>query len=196
MPAIISLTQRVKTLFAVNTTTICGVRTVGEVMKLLVLSDSHSALRFMRQCVNAVRPDAIIHLGDHYDDAVAIREEFPHIPMHQVPGNCDRFRCPPGTHEVLCYDVGGVRLYMTHGHRHNVKYDLGLLLRDARSMGAAAALYGHTHMRDCRQEDDGLWVLNPGSCGYGGGSAGLIETRDGTIIACRLLMPGDLEETI
>ena len=165
-------------------------------MKILVLSDSHSALRFMRSCVDAVKPDAIIHLGDHYDDAQALAEEYPHIPMHAVPGNCDRFRCPPGTHEVRCYDVGGVRLFMTHGHRHNVKYDTAWLLADARSKQAAAVLYGHTHVADCRREKDGLWVLNPGSSGYGGGSAGLIETGDGTITACRLLMPGDMEETI
>lgn len=165
-------------------------------MKILVLSDSHSSLAFMRRCVAAMKPDAIVHLGDHYDDAAALAEDYPHIPMHQVPGNCDRFRCPPDAREILCYDVGGARLYMTHGHRHNVKYTLGRLLADARSMQAAAVLYGHTHVADCRREDDGLWVLNPGSCGYGGGSAGLIETDNRQITACRLLLPADLEETI
>ena len=165
-------------------------------MKILVLSDSHSFMRFMRQCVERVKPDAMVHLGDHYDDAEALAEEYPHIRMHQVPGNCDRFRCPPGTYEILCYDVCGVRLYMTHGHRHNVKYDVSKLLADARSMKAAAVLYGHTHIPDCRKESDGLWVLNPGSSGYGGGSAGLIEIENTTITACRLLTPGDMEEII
>ena len=165
-------------------------------MKILVLSDSHSALRFMRSCVDAIKPDAIIHLGDHYDDAQALAEEYPHIPMHAVPGNCDRFRCPPGTHEVLCYDVGGVRLFMTHGHRHNVKLTLGPLLRDARACKASAVLYGHTHIADCTLEEDGLWVLNPGSCGYGGGSAGLMEITDGKIKNCRILRHADLEEFI
>ena len=165
-------------------------------MKILVLSDSHAGLSFMRRCIRAVKPDAMIHLGDYFEDGTAMAEEFPHIPLHQVPGNCDRNRMVRFHPECLCYDVCGVRLYMTHGHRHNVKYDLGLLLRDARSMKAAAALYGHTHVRDCRQEPDGLWVLNPGSCGYGGGSAGLLETENGTIIACRLLLPADLEEMI
>ena len=165
-------------------------------MKILVLSDSHSSMRFMRQCVERVQPDAIVHLGDHYDDAVALAEEYPHIRMHQVPGNCDRFRCPPGTHDILCYDIGGVRIYMTHGHRHNVKYDLNLLLENAKSMKAAAVLYGHTHIRDCRREPDGLWVLNPGSAGYNGGSAGILEIENGAITACRLLLPADLEETV
>jgi len=165
-------------------------------MKILVLSDSHSALRMMRDCMEAVKPDAVVHLGDHYDDGEALKEAYPAVRIYQVPGNCDRYRCPPGVAEILIDRVLGVDLYMTHGHRHNVKYDLGLLLRDARSMKAAAALYGHTHVRDCRQEPDGLWVLNPGSCGYGGGSAGLLETENGTIIACRLLLPADLEEMI
>ena len=66
-------------------------------MKILVLSDSHSALRFMREAVRAVKPDAIVHLGDYYDDARVLAEENPHIPVHMVPGNCDRLRCPPET---------------------------------------------------------------------------------------------------
>lgn len=163
-------------------------------MKILVLSDSHSALRFMREAVRAVKPDAIVHLGDYYDDARVLAEENPHIPVHMVPGNCDRFRCPPETARTLCYPVCGVKLYMTHGHLHGVKTGLFTLLRDARGSGSAAVLYGHTHRADCHREEDGLWVLNPGSCGYGGGSAGLMETDHEKILSCRLLRQEDLEE--
>lgn len=88
--------------------------------------------------------------------------------------------------------VCGVELYMTHGHKHSVKSYLGALLRDARACRAAAALYGHTHIPDCRREEDGLWVLNPGSCGYFGGSAGVIEVSGGAIVGCRLIGDGDL----
>lgn len=161
-------------------------------MKILVLSDSHSSLRFMYRCAAAVKPNAIIHLGDHFDDGEALREEFPGIPFYQVPGNCDRYRCRPGQPEILIQPVCGVLLYMTHGHRHSVKSYLGALLRDARASGAKAALYGHTHVADCHREDDGLWVLNPGSCGYYGGSAGLIETANGSITSCRILTEADL----
>ena len=45
-------------------------------------------------------------LGHHYDDAVAISEEYEHVPMVQVPGNCDRYRCPPDQPEIficLCF---------------------------------------------------------------------------------------------
>ena len=156
-------------------------------MKILVLSDSHSTLSFMRRCIGAVKPDAIVHLGDHFDDGEAMKEENPGIPFYQVPGNCDRYRCPPWQPEILIDRVCGVELYMTHGHKHSVKSYLGALLRDARTAKVDAVLYGHTHRADCHQEEDGLWVLNPGSCGYFGGSAGLIECKDGRILSCRLL---------
>lgn len=162
-------------------------------MKILVLSDSHSALSFMRLCIKKVKPDAIVHLGDYFDDAQVIGEENPHIRLYQVLGNCDRYRCPPSASEILILPVGGALLYMTHGHRHQVKTHIGALLRDARKSGAAAALYGHTHVPNCYQEPDGLWVLNPGSCGYYGGTAGLIETENGKIVSCRLLWQENLE---
>ncbi len=160
--------------------------------KILVLSDSHASLSFMRMAIRSVRPDAVIHLGDHYDDGEAMAQENPHIPFHQVVGNCDRYRCPPFARAMLCYDVCGLRLYMTHGHVHYVKSTLYRLLADARAEGAAAVLYGHTHQPDCHQEEDGLWVLNPGTCGSFGGSVGLIETESGVIHACRVLRQEDL----
>ncbi len=147
----------------------------------------------MRKCVEIIKPDALVHLGDHYDDGQVIAEENPRLPMHQVAGNCDRYRCPPSAREMLCYTVCGVRLFMTHGHNHYVKMGTGALLADARKNGAQGVLYGHTHRPDCRREDDGLWVLNPGSSG-GGGSAGVIETDGNEITGCYLISWEDLEE--
>lgn len=161
-------------------------------MKILVLSDSHSVLGLMRRYLQVLKPDAVIHLGDHYDDGEALRQENPHIPFHQVPGNCDRYRCPVNAQPILCYDVCGVRLYMTHGHLHNVKQTRIRLLSDARAVGAAAVLYGHTHEADCHREEDGLWVLNPGACGSWGGSAGIIEVENGKIQSCRILSVSEL----
>lgn len=163
-------------------------------MKILVLSDSHSALRFMRQCVEIIKPDAVVHLGDHYDDGAVLAEENPNLTVHQVPGNCDRYRCPPFAREVLCYTVCGVRLFMTHGHNHRVKLGIGALLCDARKAGAQAVLYGHTHRPDCHREPDGLWVFNPGSCGHAGGTAGIIETQGNEITRCYLIGQADLED--
>ena len=133
-----------------------------------------------------------MHLGDYYDDGETLKELYPHIPLHQVPGNCDRYRCPPWVHPRLCYNVCGVRLFMTHGHTYYVKQGIGALLKDARRYEADIVLYGHTHIPCCEQEGDGLWVMNPGSCGYYGGSAGILELTDGKISACKLITQADI----
>lgn len=162
-------------------------------MKILVLSDSHAALSFMRYCIDKVKPDHVVHLGDHYDDGAAMAQENPNIRFHQVPGNCDRYRCDPWITELLCCPIGGVKLYMTHGHKQCVKSGTHRLLLEARKSGAQAALYGHTHQAQCYQEEDGLWVLNPGSCGSWGGSAGIIEVVQERISSCRIVRQEDLE---
>lgn len=165
-------------------------------MKILVFSDSHRALSFMRRCVDALAPDAIFHLGDYYNDAEAIREEYPQIRMYQVAGNCDAYSCPPFVREILIQRFGGVDFYLTHGHIHRVKQGRYALLRDARACGCAAALYGHTHIPDCHQEADGMWVLNPGAAKYSGGTAGLIEVRDEKIVSCRVFGENDLGDMV
>lgn len=162
-------------------------------MKLLVLSDSHSSLRFMRLCMDKVKPDGVIHLGDYYDDGEVLKEEYPGVLFRQVPGNCDRYRCPSYVQEILIDRIFGVDFYLTHGHKHGVKMDLGKLIRDAKTAGVQAVLYGHTHIPNCYQDSDGLWVMNPGSCGYGA-AAGLIRIEDGKIRNCVILKQEDLEE--
>lgn len=156
-------------------------------MKILIFSDSHSSLRFMFHCVDARNPDVMIHLGDYYDDGMTLREKYPDIRLYQVPGNCDGYRCPPGVEAVQVQEIGGVRLLLTHGHHHRVKSGIDALLREARERRVDAVLYGHTHRADLHQEEDGLWVLNPGACGCYGGSAALMEIQDGRIREIRIL---------
>ena len=162
-------------------------------MKILVLADSHGYLDLIRAAVKYVRPDAIIHLGDYFDDGEKIREENMHIIFHQVPGNCDTDRMYQPRAEVLCYPVCGVMIYMTHGHNHFVKNGTYYLLEDARAAEAKVVLYGHTHTADCRQID-GMWIFNPGSCRNAGGSVGLIEVENGEVCSCRIMRQEDLEE--
>ncbi len=159
-------------------------------MKILVFSDSHGVLSFMRQCVRAIRPDAVIHLGDHYGDGGALAGENPGIPFYRVPGNCDLHREFLPDPETKVERIFGVPMYITHGHRHGVKKGLYPLLADARAAGVRAVLFGHTHSALCRQEADGLWVLNPGACGFSG-SAGIMEVEHGQITVCRLLKQGN-----
>lgn len=150
----------------------------------------------MRRCLEKIQPDVMIHLGDYYDDAQTMAEEFPAVTVYQVPGNCDKYRAPIGAPEILIQGIGGVKFYLTHGHRHHVKMTRISLLRDARAVGAAVVLYGHTHEVDCHREEDGLWVINPGSCGYGGGKAGIMEVENGTIQAVYLIDEVSLTEML
>ena len=163
-------------------------------MKLLVCSDSHSFLSFARYAAKKIKPNGIIHLGDFYEDGQVLAQENPQLPFQQVPGNCDRNRCPIGAPQILCCSFGGVRFYLTHGHIHNVKYGLGGLLADARKANVQAVLYGHTHKAYCQRQPDGLLVLNPGACNHYSGSVGLITIEDKIITDCRILTMAELEE--
>ncbi len=155
-------------------------------MKVLILSDSHAGLSFMRSAVKTLRPDALIHLGDYYEDGQTIAFENSHIPMYQVPGNCDKYRVFDKP-EALCLTVFGVKLYMTHGHNHGVKMTRHRLIKEATQAGAQAALYGHTHQADCHREPDGMWVVNPGSCGSYSGSVAVMEIAEGSIQDCKIV---------
>ena len=155
-------------------------------MKILVLSDSHSSLRFMRLALQKIRPDAFIHLGDYYQDAQAMAEDF-------VAGNCDSGRTPMGIPLTRQEKLGGVKLLLTHGHLFHVKYDTAALIREAETDRVQAVLYGHTHVPDIRQTETGLWVVNPGSSGLAG-TAAVLEIENERIKECYLVSRRDLEE--
>lgn len=145
----------------------------------------------MRRFVDKIKPDAILHLGDYYDDGQVLQESYFHIPIYQVAGNCDRYRAPVGAMEMLFLPLGGVMTFMTHGHTHYVKSGIGRLVAEGRQRGAKLILYGHTHIAYCAREEDGIWVMNPGPAGYGG-SCGLLEIAEGEIVSCRILTEADL----
>lgn len=163
-------------------------------MKLLILSDSHSAFGLMQRFTEYVNPNVIIHLGDYVRDADALSVEYPNIRFLQVAGNCDKYRVSPDYPEVRLETVGGIRILMTHGHLHNVKLYTWKLISEAQKCQADVVLYGHTHQQECFQLEDRLWVMNPGSCSYYGGTAGLIEIEDSAIKTCRVLTQSEVEE--
>lgn len=161
-------------------------------MKILVFSDSHSVCGFMKNCVEAVKPDAVIHLGDMVRDGEALAHTFPGTRFFQVAGNCDRGRVLPDFPETLVERLGGIRIYMTHGHLQGVKSFLDKLIFEGQRCGADVILYGHTHEPDCRRLPEGQWIMNPGSAGYGA-TAGIILAEAGTV-ECRIIRHWDMEE--
>lgn len=165
-------------------------------MKILVFSDSHSSLWFMRRCVSIIRPDGIIHLGDHAEDGAVLASENPGTVYFQVPGNCDGFyRSNPDDLTKIC-EIDGVKLMLTHGHRFQVKSGIEKLVSCGRAAGVQAILFGHTHAALNRREPDGLFVMNPGAAGSWGGSAGILEIQDKQITACRIIEQADLDALV
>lgn len=148
-------------------------------MKVLVLSDSHGFAENMVKAVNQERPDYVIHLGDGVRDVSILQEARPMLPVAQVSGNCDfyAFDYP----ETRIAEYGGVRVWMCHGHRFGVKSGLLRLDYAAREAQAQVALFGHTHHPFCEYHE-GLWLMNPGSCGYSSRpTCGILIIQNGAV---------------
>ncbi len=129
-------------------------------MKILVFSDSHGRTLDMYGLIETEAPDAVIHLGDHYEDACDLRRSYPNMPVYAVRGNND-FEPDAPLFSVIAPE--GVRMYLTHGHRDRVGWsDTGLVSAHAADNGCTLALYGHTHLRNDVTEG-GVRVMNPGS---------------------------------
>lgn len=151
-------------------------------LKILVLSDSHRIMSYMERAVRTEQPDYIFHLGDYVSDAQALSRIFPTVPMVYVRGNCDYDAETP---ELQIDLWGGVRFLLTHGHRYHVKQDLLYLSIAAKEAQVDVALFGHTHNAFCELYD-GIWLLNPGSCGNWHPSYGVVEIENQTP-ACRIV---------
>lgn len=147
-------------------------------MKLLVFSDSHGQTMPMERAVRLEQPEHVLHLGDYVRDARKLAEAIS-VPVTLVPGNCDD-RCDQP--EILTPVFCGRKFYMTHGHLHGVKMMYMRAIYAAMEAEADLLLFGHTHRPECFQEQ-GLWVMNPGSS-RAGGSYGVIELRGDGISCC------------
>lgn len=127
-------------------------------MKVVILSDTHGRLHALEPIVLREKPDALIHLGDHFEDSFSVEALFPGLPVYAVCGNNDE---PLGPyHRVVAF--GKTRIFLTHGHLFSLHKGIGRLASEARKNGCQAALFGHTHTALMRVHK-GILVLNPGS---------------------------------
>lgn len=147
-------------------------------MTIFVFSDSHGSTREMIALLESTTPDAVIHLGDGAKDVLDLESIFPHIPFHQVAGNCDMFSQLPA---ITTLEFQGVTLLLSHGHLWSVKSRMDIALAAGQDAHADILLYGHTHIPFC-EETNGMWVMNPGPAPK---SYGIIEITD-TDVFCSL----------
>lgn len=150
-------------------------------MKIMVISDSHGQTEDTLFEIEAVRPDAIFHLGDFWRDGETLSCAYPEIPFYQVPGNCDWSVVGEPTEKMVT--LGGVNFLICHGHTYCVKNGYASAVSHARDAGADVLLCGHTH-QPYYQEFGGLQLFNPGSVGYDR-TYGILTVQNG-IASCRL----------
>jgi len=153
-------------------------REANQLVKILVISDSHGNKGAIRKAVDLEVPGIILHLGDHDSDCKTIEPEYPDIPFRCVRGNCDRSSTGADTDE---FTLGGKRFYMTHGHLQRVKIGLSPVLKAASCRGADVLLFGHTHVPYYSVKEN-VTVVNPGSIGMGGKTYAVLEFKNGAVV--------------
>ncbi len=164
-------------------------------MRLAFFSDSHGDVTALRDAMDAAtlhgKIDMFLFLGDGIYDFLDLQPYMKkHNPMaliQAVRGNNDP--AMHGLREEAVISAGGIWIYLTHGHRQQVKLSDRLLIDEARYRRCRIALFGHTHKAFC-QEKDGILLMNPGSVALPAGevpAAGMIEITEGNNITPKLI---------
>lgn len=130
-------------------------------MKVLIVSDTHRKNDTYLNLLELHKPDMVIHCGDA-EGAEYLLTEAADCPVHIVLGNNDFFSELPRELEL---EVGGYKVWVTHGHNYYVSMGNENIKREAVARGADIVCYGHTH-RPVIDWDDEVVALNPGSLSY------------------------------
>ena len=130
-------------------------------MKIGIVSDSHGDTQIFEDMLavpGAAEAEMWLHAGDFAPDAdvLAVMTDRRVV---RVLGNCDFL--VDGVYEETTVEIAGHRIFLTHGHCFNVRFDTAMLRAAAREAGADIAVYGHTHV--ALEERGDVTVLNPGS---------------------------------
>lgn len=137
-------------------------------MRILIFSDSHNFDGNMKNALarNHNRFDLCIHLGDGCREFEAAGEGYSPITFVTVNGNGEDFFGSGRVNETVL-DLDGYRIFITHGHRYNVKFGYDRLIYRAAEKECDIALFGHTHIPYNKYMPElgkrGLYLFNPGS---------------------------------
>jgi len=131
-------------------------------MKILLISDTHRYLKKFQTVLERIPAiDYILHMGDAEGDEDVIRE-LAGCPVDFVAGNNDYLSSHEREKEL---EIGGIRIFMTHGHYYGVSMGLNRLAEEGAARGVRVVLFGHTH-RPTIEYRQNLTLVNPGSLSY------------------------------
>lgn len=128
-------------------------------MKILVISDTHGNLTYVREVLRQEGPfDMIFHLGDVSHDEDELRDlAGERCTVSFVRGNCDFFSREPETRD---FKLGKHKIHMEHGIY--LPDSLQSISYKATDLGADYVFFGHTHS-PLLTTMGGVTICNPGS---------------------------------
>ncbi|MGL6167104.1 MAG: metallophosphoesterase [Fusobacteriaceae bacterium] len=129
-------------------------------MKILIISDSHGSLSNLIEIYEKENPDKIYVAGDFLDDIDEFKYIYPQIEILSVLGNCDFFK--KNLKEELFFIIEGKKIFITHGHKYEVKVGNKKLISKAEELEADIIIYGHTHKKELQEINKKIY-LNPGA---------------------------------
>lgn len=145
--------------------------------RVLVISDSHGERNVVEFILKQENKDidALIFCGDGISDLTYILNSKPELlpkVVCFVRGNNDSSGYNTAINgeytnifvpESELIKIAGHNIYVTHGHKANLFLNYKTLTEMARTCNAEIALFGHIHVA-LHQKEDGILILNPGSC--------------------------------
>ncbi len=126
-------------------------------MKLLIISDTHGLKDEIFNLVKQYPDYLVLHLGDY-----CIKENvLEDLNIIYVNGNCDL----KNNYIERIIEIDNTKIFMTHGHKYNVKSTFMNIYYKALMCNANYCLFGHTHNETMFVENN-ITFVNPGSLKY------------------------------
>ena len=148
-------------------------------MKILVVSDSHDNTKMLDKIIGSqTKAEVVLFLGDGISDLDYVKLKYPQKMFISVRGNND-WLCDCPINEVR--EIEGKRIFLTHGHRYNVRYGIDTIAQIGNINSADIVLYGHTHEQKYVFYQ-GMHIMCPGAVMNYPGEYGVIDIQNGQVL--------------
>ena len=130
--------------------------------RIMIVSDTHRRHGNLAEAIyNEGHLDMLIHLGDVEGEEEVIKS-IAGCETIFIAGNNDFFSPLDREKEI---ELGGKKIWLTHGHNYYVSLDLKVIEQEAVARGMDIVMFGHTH-RPVIIVEDNITLINPGSISY------------------------------